>query len=124
MGSPVIQLRPACYSRSKKVEVLCHNIAIAPRQSPNSLEAIDGHVVDFHLADTDSSFAVPAYGTLAEFYQLFKPSQVIVHCTDGKVFIEVAADNDGPFFKIRGRTYNRQQAMAQAMAQTIARYKQ
>ena len=100
MGSPVIQLRPACYSQSKKVEALCRNLTVAPRQTPNSSEAMDGHVVDFHLTDKSDS----GYGTLTEFYQSFKPSQVVVHCIDGKVFIEVDADNDGPFFKVRGRT--------------------
>lgn len=100
MGSPVIQLRPAIYSRSKKVEVLCRNLSIAPRQTPNSLDAMAGHVADFQLADRSDT----RYGTLTEFYQLFQPSQVVVHCTDGKVFIEVGADSDGPVFKVRGRT--------------------
>lgn len=104
MSLPVLQLRPAIYSRNKKVDSLYRILSIAPRQSPNSLEAIDGHVADFQLSDS-SDTRYGRYGTLTEFYQAFQPSQIVVHCTDGKIFIEVGTDNDGhPVFKIRGRT--------------------
>lgn len=100
MNVPILQLVPAVYSRSKKVEALRRNLKIAPRQLPNSREAIAGHVADFKLADSSGS----PYGTLPEWCKAYQPSQVVVHCTNGKVFIQVDTDDTGHVFNVRGHT--------------------
>ena len=92
---PVLQLVPACYSKSRQVDKLRENLKIAPQQLSNSKEAIAGNVAEFTLYHTTRP-----YGTLQEFCNVHAPRLIVVHCDDGKVFINV-----GRYFTVRGYTY-------------------
>lgn len=100
---PILPLVPVVSSGSKmKVEALCRNLEIAPRQLPNTREAINGHVVDFKISGAPDS----PYWTLPKWYEAYKPKlkQFIVYCVNGKVFINVDTDGTGNSFHVRGRT--------------------
>lgn len=97
---PVLQLVPACYSKSRQVDKLRENLKIAPQQLSNSKEAFAGNVAEFTLYHTTRP-----YGTLQEFCNVYAPRLIVIHCENGKVFINVNADNNGRFFTVRGYTY-------------------
>lgn len=97
---PVLQLVPAYYSKSRQVDKLRENLKIVPQQLSKSKEAFAGNVAEFTLYHTTRP-----YGTLQEFCDVYAPRLIVVHCDDGKVFINVNADNNGRYFTVRGYTY-------------------
>lgn len=94
---PVLELQPAIYSRHKQVEQLIECIKHAPKQIPNSDEAINGMVADFVLKGTTRP-----YGTLTEYAEHYEARIILVYCTDGKVHISVENNTDGRYFFVRG----------------------
>ena len=94
--SPIIEIMPAIYSKSRSVSKLIASIDKAPKQLANSLEGLEGYVPDFTLLDKKKYGH--GYGTLRELVENYNAKQFVVHCTDGKVFLKTS----GPEFVMTG----------------------
>jgi hypothetical protein len=87
----MISLYPMSYSKRRTVDAIQQGLAEAPEQKPNTPEAFQGKVMEFHI------FGQTACGTLTEYAQHMPENEFCLIADDGTVKVQ----KQGSMFAIK-----------------------